>query len=260
MTKNFFDLQNRKVWLFGGAGYLGSRICRALDDAGARVLCLDVEGRAARMVEAEGLKLARGEDFDLFAGDGVEAQLADRARVHGTPDAVVNLAMRGSHASTLEEATPEQLNATFAANQTAAIQLGRFFGPRMGDAGGGTVIFFSSMYGMVAPDPRAYHPPHLPNPVDYGTAKAGVLQIARYFAVYYGRVGVRFNCVTPGAFPAAEYREASPDTADCLRNKVPLGRFGEPDEIIGPTLFLLSPAASYVNGHSLVADGGWTIQ
>lgn len=67
--------------------------------------------------------------------------------------------------------------------------------------GSGSVVLFSSMYGVVSLDPRIYHAPMAPNPIDYGASKAAVLQIARYFAVHYGPSGLRFNCITPGPFP-----------------------------------------------------------
>jgi len=120
------------------------------------------------------------------------------------------------------------------------------------------VVLFSSMYGVVSPDPRIYHDPMTPNPIDYGASKAAILQMARYLAVHYGPSGVRFNCVTPGPFPNPAVQKSHPAFIGDLSRKTALNRVGQNTEIVGPTLFLLSPAASYVTGHSLVVDGGWT--
>jgi NAD(P)-dependent dehydrogenase (short-subunit alcohol dehydrogenase family) len=89
-------------------------------------------------------------------------------------------------------------------------------------------------------------------------SKAGVLQLARYFAVHYGPLGIRCNCVTPGPFPSPKVQQLQPEFVAELNRKTPLNRVGRNEEIVGPTLFLLSDAASFVTGHSLVVDGGWT--
>ncbi len=124
--------------------------------------------------------------------------------------------------------------------------------------GSGSIVLFSSMYGLVLPDPRIYRGPLTPNPVDYGASKAAILQLARYFAVHYGPSGVRFNCVTPGAFPNPGAQAANPKFMGELNRKTALNRIRQNHEIVGPTLFLLGAGASYVTGHSLVVDGGWT--
>lgn len=124
--------------------------------------------------------------------------------------------------------------------------------------GTGSIVLFASMYGVVAPDPRIYAAPLTPNPIDYGASKAAMLQLMRYLAVHYGPHGVRFNCITPGPFPNPAVQSAHPGFVGELAKKTALNRIGRNDEIAGPTLFLLSEASSYVTGHSLVVDGGWT--
>jgi NAD(P)-dependent dehydrogenase (short-subunit alcohol dehydrogenase family) len=114
------------------------------------------------------------------------------------------------------------------------------------------------MYGVVAPDPRIYHDPMTPNPIDYGASKAAILQLSRYLAVHYGPVGIRFNCITPGPFPNPAVQKSHPEFIGNLGKKTALNRIGQNAEIVGPTLLLLTDSASFVTGHSLVVDGGWT--
>jgi len=97
-----------------------------------------------------------------------------------------------------------------------------------------------------------------PNPIDYGASKAAVLQMSRYLAVHYGPAGVRFNCISPGPFPNPAVQKAHPGLIQDLDRKTALNRIGHNQEIVGPTLFLLTDSASYVTGHNLVVDGGWT--
>jgi NAD(P)-dependent dehydrogenase (short-subunit alcohol dehydrogenase family) len=128
----------------------------------------------------------------------------------------------------------------------------------MKQRGSGSIVLFSSMYGVVAPDPRIYKDPMTPNPIDYGAAKAAILQLSRYLAVHYGPDGIRFNCVTPGPFPNPSVGIDHPEFVSDLESKTALRRVGNNTEIVGPTLFLLTDSASFVTGHSLVVDGGWT--
>ena len=141
---------------------------------------------------------------------------------------------------------------------TPAFVLSRAVGEIMKARGSGSVVLFASMYGLVSPDPRIYHAPMAPNPIDYGASKAAVLQLARYLAVHYGPAGIRFNCITPGPFPNPGVQKTHPGFIADLERKTALGRVGQNAEIVGPTLFLLTDSASYVTGHSLVVDGGWT--
>jgi NAD(P)-dependent dehydrogenase (short-subunit alcohol dehydrogenase family) len=83
--------------------------------------------------------------------------------------------------------------------------------------------------------------------------------MSRYFAVHYGPANIRFNCITPGPFPNPSIKKTQPEFIAELNKKTPLNRVGVNHEIVGPTLFLLTDSASYVTGHNLVVDGGWTI-
>jgi NAD(P)-dependent dehydrogenase (short-subunit alcohol dehydrogenase family) len=98
-----------------------------------------------------------------------------------------------------------------------------------------------------------------PNPIDYGASKAATLQLSRYLAMHYGPDGVRYNCITPGPFPNPTVQKNHPSFIADLNKKTVLHRVGQNHEIVGPTLFLLTDSASFVTGHSLVVDGGWTI-
>ena len=123
---------------------------------------------------------------------------------------------------------------------------------------GGAIVLFSSMYGLVSPDPRVYQPPMPPNPIEYGVAKAAIVQMTKYLATAWASRGIRVNAVAPGPFPNPNVQREHPDFVERLADKVPLGRIGQQHEIAGTVAFLLSDDASYITGQTVSVDGGFT--
>lgn len=256
-ARNRFDLSNTVAWIPGGTGLLGSAVSLALAEHGAHVV---VSGRVAERAESVAASIrerglsAETVVLDVRDEEAVESTAASIVLRHGHLDSCVNLAYH-STGKTFLELTAQDWDEGMRATATSAFLVGRAAGRVM--ATGGSIVQFSSMYGMVSPDPRNY-PESVPiNPPDYGFAKAGILQLVRYQAVQLGPRGVRVNAVVPGPFPSPAAL-AKEDFGERLRSRVPLGRTGMPEEIVGAVIFLCAPAASFVTGTSIVIDGGWT--
>jgi len=254
----FPGLGEKTIWIIGGAGYLGTPITVALDRSCRKTVCIDLVDKAQKLVEQKALTRTQAETCDLSKLDAMVPFLDQLFLKHGVPDGVINLAFASSSGKTLAALDQADFARTLEGGLSSSFLLGRAVADRMRDAGGGSVVLVSSMYGVVSPDPAMYAPPMTPNPIDYGVSKAGILQMMRYFAVHYGASGVRFNCITPGAFTNLQAQAAHPDFVERQCAKIPLRRVGVAEEIVGPALFLLSDTSSYVTGHSLVVDGGWT--
>ena len=121
----------------------------------------------------------------------------------------------------------------------------------------GCIVNIASHYGLVSPDMRIYTDSGRNSSEIYGATKAGILQMTRYFAVHAAKHGIRTNAVSPGGIRNSD----NPQGKDFQNNyayRCPMGRMGENHEMIGAIIFLLSPAASYINGLNLVVDGGFT--
>ena len=124
---------------------------------------------------------------------------------------------------------------------------------------GGSIVMTSSIYGVVAPDPRIYEGSKymgraISTPAVYAASKAGVIGLARYLSTYWAPQNIRVNVLTPGGVESGQN-----DTfRDRYATRVPLARMARPDELIGALLFLASDASSYVTGQNIVVDGGLT--
>jgi NAD(P)-dependent dehydrogenase (short-subunit alcohol dehydrogenase family) len=128
----------------------------------------------------------------------------------------------------------------------------------MAARGAGSIVNIGSLYASVSPDQRFYNhlpgdPPFLKVP-SYGASKAGVVSLTKYFATLWGRHGVRVNTLSPGGVVGGQDPEFLRKYAD----RVPLGRLADTTDLKGPLVFLASSAASYVTGHELRVDGGFT--
>jgi NAD(P)-dependent dehydrogenase (short-subunit alcohol dehydrogenase family) len=120
--------------------------------------------------------------------------------------------------------------------------------------GKGSIINISSIYGVVANDPGLYTGTNMLQPPTYNFVKAGMINFTRYLANYYGKRGVRANCISPGG-----YFDNQPEPfVKNYEERVPLGRMLGNEDIKGAVVFLASDASAYVTGTNLMVDGGWT--
>ena len=254
---NIFSLRDRDIWVFGGAGYLGQPTVSLLCAAGAKVLCADLEDRAAAFVQSAGLGAGvTAATCDVRDAAALTQFLGDQIRERGVPHGLVNLTFDSTN-KPLEDITESDFDTTNHGNLTATFLLTRELGVEMAKLGRGSIVLFSSMYGSVSPDPGVYRAPMNKNSIEYGVNKAGIVQMTKYLAVHWGRENVRCNCIFPGPFPPPAV-QGDPEFIERLAQKTPLGRVGKSEEIGGAVVFLLSDAAAFITGHNLFVDGGWT--
>ncbi len=119
----------------------------------------------------------------------------------------------------------------------------------------GSIVNIASIYGVLGPDFNLYEGTDMTMPAAYSAIKGGIVNFTRYLASYFGKFGIRVNCVSPGGI----FNDQNPTFVKNYENKVPMKRMGTPEDISGPVIFLLSNNSSYITGHNLIVDGGWTV-
>jgi NAD(P)-dependent dehydrogenase (short-subunit alcohol dehydrogenase family) len=253
-----FSLHGKEIWVFGGAGYLGQPAVSLLSELGATVLCVDLDDRAERFVKSSNLlERVQPASLDVRDGDGVKQFVANMVKSRAVPHGLVNFTY-ASTSKKMEDLSEKEFDEINHGGLTSAFLLAREVGIAMAELKRGSIVFFSSMYGFVSPDPKVYEAPMNKNPIEYGVTKAGLVQMTRYLAVHWGRSNVRCNCISPGPFPNHAVSKENPQFIQRLAEKTALARIGKSEEIAGAVAFLLSDAASYITGHNLAVDGGWT--
>ncbi len=256
-----FDLTDKTILVAGGAGYLGSQLCEAILLHNGNVSIADIDEEKLDSLKNSLIKKFPNRNIFSTTLDIKEEksilECINKTQQHfKNINGLVN-ATYGSTGKTLEELSSEEFNKANEINLTGSFILSRNTIAKMND--GGSVVMFASMYGIVSPKPNLYPDGINPNPVEYGAGKAGLIQLTKYLASHYGNKNVRVNAIAPGPFPDLEKNDNyNQEFLSNLKNSTMLKRIGESKEISGPIIFLLSNASSYITGHVLKVDGGWT--
>ena len=270
MKRDLFCLDGRVVVVTGGLGQLGVQFTRALREAGARVAVLDVAvtedlvaGRSGPAATDPDVMLVR---CDITARSSVHAALEQVVARWETPHGLVNNAALDAPPDAPAgengpfETFPERSwDRAMEVNAKGAFLLCQAFGGAMAQAGRGSVINVSSVYGVVSPDQSLYEYRReagetFYKPVAYSASKSALLNLTRYLATYWAHRGVRVNTMVLGGV----FNHQDPRFLEAYHRRVPLGRMARADEYGGGVIFLLSDASSYMTGAELVMDGGWT--
>jgi NAD(P)-dependent dehydrogenase (short-subunit alcohol dehydrogenase family) len=263
-----FRLDNQVAVVTGACGKLGPVWVDALLGAGASVAALDLPGVASppafsALSERAGSRLKRF-DCDITNRSSIESATRALVEALGEPAVLVNNAGvdqppdTGGSRAAIDQLPIDQVRRMVDVNFLGTFQVIQVIGGRMAARGGGSIINIGSLYASVSPDQRFYD--HLPGDLPflktpaYGASKAAVVNMTKYFATLWGPSGVRVNALSPGGVLGGQ--DGGFKTK--FNARVPLGRMAQDDDLKGPLLFLASNAASYVTGHELRVDGGFT--
>jgi NAD(P)-dependent dehydrogenase (short-subunit alcohol dehydrogenase family) len=244
-----FRLDGRTLVITGASRGIGAAVARAVSEAGGGVV-LVARTRPALAALAGELSGPAA----VVAGDVADPALAEAAAAagEGLPGrlwGLVNNAGINPYYHPLTETPPEEWEEVLRVNVLGAAAFARAVGRRLAAGGGGRIVNLGSIGGLTG----------LPNIGPYNATKAALDALTRTLAVELGSAGVLVNSVAPGTITTemvAQLMAANPALRERLVAKSPLARLGRPEEAAWPILFLLTDAASFITGQTLVVDGG----
>jgi NAD(P)-dependent dehydrogenase (short-subunit alcohol dehydrogenase family) len=252
MAKDIFTLKGKVIAVVGAGSGIGEAIaCGAADQGAAFVACLDVNGAAASAVavriRAQGGPAAAGA-VDITDADATRACFDALAATHAALDGVVCTPSINVRKPILAY-SGEEFDRVVRVNLRGNFNVLQAAGRIMTTSKRGSIVLYSSIRSVVTE----------PGQSVYAMTKAGILQLAKTAATEWAMLGVRVNAVGPGVVetPLTAPIKNNKDWYDAYAKKSPMQRWAQPGEMVGPTLFLLSDAASYVTGTIIYADGGW---
>lgn len=240
-------LDGRVGVVTGAAQGIGRALAAGLTDAGAQVALLDQAANDVRAAAAE-LDGATAHAVDITDADGVAAAIDEAAGTHGRLDFLVNNAGVRLIEPVMEMSV-EGWRRTLDVNLTGTFNCIRGAVPHMRRAGGGRIVNVASVAGILAFSNRA----------PYNVSKAGIIALTKSVAVELAAHGITCNAIAPGVIETPLTREyfSDPELAPKIKANTPLGRWGQPEDVVGPVVFLCGPGAEFVQGETLVVDGGW---
>lgn len=251
------EQSGRRVALVTGASYgLGAASAIALAADGLDVVVTELNtsdlGNTLAAIEATDGARAAALELDLRSPESIESAMADAVAAFGRVDVLVNNAGILLFKPALE-ITADEFSQVLAVNVTGTYLLSQQMARQLIDAGRpGCIVNIASTFTTIGAQ----------NVSAYGVSKAAVGGITRHLAVEWAQYGIRVNAVAPGSVKTklrAELMAANPERAVTNMAKIPMQRWGTPEDMAGAVVYLASPAADYITGHVLAVDGGLTI-
>lgn len=245
-----FGLHGRIAIVTGASSGLGAHFASVLSRAGASVVL--TARREDRLRElAEQLPDALTIPGDISSEADRERIVRESLKHHGRVDILINNAGIGSKVA-VDDETSEQFRMAMEVNVTAVWHMAKLCAPSMISSGRGSIVNIASILAFVGSTPiKQAH---------YCASKGAVVSLTRELALQWARKGVRVNALCPGWFPSemTDGMESDPRSQSYIASNSPIPRMGDLRELDGPLLLLASDAGSFMTGHSLIVDGGWT--
>ena len=268
--KDLFNLSGRTAIVTGGIGILGKKFCAGLAELGANVAVVDLDGEkseafAKELSECYKVKTI-GIRCDVASPDEVRIMVKRVVDTFGEINILHNNAGGKSKdieacLAPFEDYTLDTWRAMMSVNIDGMFLVAQSVGKQMIAQGkGGVIVQTSSIYGVIAPDKRIYEGSkylgyQMNSPASYMASKAAVIGLTKYLAAYWADKGIRVNCLSPGGVESGQ----EDFFIQKYSARIPLGRMGKSDEIVGALIYLASDASSYVTGQNIIVDGGSNI-
>ncbi|WP_446787823.1 SDR family oxidoreductase [Macellibacteroides fermentans] len=241
-------LKNKVIIVTGGSGLIGHYIVENLKENGAITINAEISVKT---------DLKKGDvNCDITSEKSVDELIRIVINEYGRIDGLVNNAYPRTKdwGAKFEEIPFESWRKNVDMQMNSVFLLSQKVLKHMTKQQNGSIVNIASIYGVVGNDFTLYEKYGGTSPAAYSAIKGGIINFTRYLASYYGKNGIRVNCVSPGGIK--DNQNAS--FIERYEEKSPLKRMGRAEEIAPAVSFLLSDDASFITGHNLMVDGGWT--
>ena len=256
-----FSIKGKTVFVLGGSGLIGAEVSKALASAGALVVVIDVD-------KEKGYKLVKEisdckynayfEYLDLTKLDQLEQNIDNLLDKYNSElDIFINVSYPKTKdwGNDIDNLTLDSWRKNIDIHLNTYSWISRKIALFMRDhKRKGTIINFGSIYGVKGNDFNLYEGTEINPAMAYSAIKGGIINLTRYLASFFGKYGIRINNICPGGV----FDNQNKNFIKKYNKKVPLKRMATSEEIASVVLFLSSEAASYINGATIMVDGGWT--
>lgn len=249
MSLSLFDLSGKRALITGSSQGIGLALAQGMAGAGAQVV---LNGRDTAKLDAatQTIDGAVALAFDVTDADALRAAIDGFEAHHGPIDILVNNAGM-QHRAELQDFPADAFEALLQTNIASVFHVGQAVARHMIGRGAGKIINIASVQSALA----------RPTIAPYTATKGAVSNLTKGMATDWAKYGLNCNAIAPGYFltPLNKALSDDPDFNSWLENRVPAGRWGNVDELVGAAIYLGSAASSFVNGHTLFVDGGITV-
>ncbi len=256
MKHTFTDLKNKVVLLTGGNGFFGKQICNAFLNSGCKVIIIDIKKRKLSHKNVSYFKCDITSEKEI---NSIALRIIKKFR---RIDILINNAANNYSPSkkktknkqfNLENFDKKLWDKDLHVSLTGAFLCTKIFGKIMSKKNKGNIINISSDLGIISPDQRLYS--DFFKPISYSVVKHGIIGLTKYTATYWANKNIRCNCFAPGGI----HNKQPKKFINKIKKLIPLNRMAKKNEYNSTILFLASDTSSYINGATIVSDGGRTI-
>lgn len=246
------DLENKVIIVTGASGLIGKEIVKELLEHKANVVYADIAaGTVQETLQCHPYTL------DLGSNESIDNLVDFTVQKLGRIDGLINAAYprtRDWGRYKFEDTPFEHWKRNVELQLNSVFYLDQQVLKVMKEQGHGSIVNFGSIYGIVGNDFTIYEEYGGTSPAEYCAIKGGIINFTRYLASYFGKYGIRVNCVCPGGI----FDNQRQEFLKAYNHRCPMKRMGTPEDIAPLCLFLVSQGSKYITGQIIAADGGWT--
>lgn len=260
MAKDNSNLRDKVVVIAGATGLIGRELCNRFIRECRTVIITSRDKAKGERLEKELNAFGKGRagfyKLDISSENSVDALIKQVAGDYTAIDVFINCTwpMTDDWMTNIEEVPFDSIKENLVNHLGGYFLCTQRMAKIMKKQKAGSIINFSSIYGLVGPDFSIYENTAMTCPPAYPLIKGGIIAMTKYFAMYFAKDNVRVNCICPGGI----FNNQDKKFVEKYIEKVPMGRMGRPDDIAGAAVFLAFDESSYITGHCLTIDGGWT--